>query len=261
MLLITPAEVIRHAFSPRERISASSIRPLKIDIAQEHFIRPRLGDELFEKLVDGHYTDFTERYINPALAHFVRYGILAELCVEVGDRGALVYSSSSDQTQTARNQESADSQTKEHTDSSVVATTANNLTTLHDTTNTTKEFAGQTTTHGMSGGSLVDRVERYDDYTGRISNGTQNEQVDQQRTATDTAKTLVSGTVEIATDENRSASGERYRPATGAEVRALSVRTLSDAQILLAKAVRHLERRKADFVEYAPRGYANNIFF
>lgn len=261
MLLITPAEVIRHAFSPRERISPGSIRPLKIDIAQEHFIRPRLGDQLFDRLVDGQYPEFVERYLNPALAHFVRYGILTELCVEVGDRGALVYSASSDQTQTARNQESQASQTKDQTGSSVVDTTADNLTTLHETTNTTQDVNAQTTTTGISGGSLVDRVERSDDYTNRIANGTQAKTVDEQRSSTDTTKELSSNSSETSVDENRSASGERYRPATGAELRALSVRTLSDAQILLAKAVRYLERNQDEFVEYAPKTWAQNIFF
>ena len=262
MLLITPAEVIRHAFAPRERISPSSIRPIKIDIAQEHFIRPRFGDELFERLTEGAYPDFTERYIAPALAHFVRYGILAELCVEVGDHGALVYSASTDRTETAQTQESTENQTQQRTTASTDSTSADNLSTTHNTTNTNgTEGVHATTTVVGSTGAVQDDRKDVDLYSSRIADGTDRRQVDQERTSNQTASGTTAQTTEAATDTRRSGQAERYRPATASEIRSLSVRALSDAQILLAKAVRYADRRADELAEYTPRTLAQNVFF
>lgn len=261
MLLITPAEVIRHAFSSRERISPDSIRPLKIDIAQEHFIRPRLGDELFEKMVEGSYPDFVDQYLNPALAHFVRYGLIPELCVEVGDRGALVYSASSGKTQTARSQESTAKQTKDQNGSETFRTTCENQTTTQETTNTTVTYEEHIVANQPGTSTVLDQVEDSESYTNRIQNGTKNNQGEETRESNDESQEVLSNNAESSLDENRSASDEVYRPATGAELRALSVRTLSDAHILLAKAVRYLNRHSADFVEYAPTTLSQNVFF
>lgn len=90
-LLITPSRVIELAFSKLEMISADSIRQSKIDVAQEYFIRPMLGDVLFEQVLLGQHSLFANTFLQPALAHYVRYGIIGELSVQIGDSGAVVY--------------------------------------------------------------------------------------------------------------------------------------------------------------------------
>lgn len=91
MLLITPSEVLEYAFSTKELISAASIRTSKIDVAQERFIRPKFGDELFEKFMDGEYTIFVDNFVKPALAHYIRYGVVDELSIQLGDNGAVLF--------------------------------------------------------------------------------------------------------------------------------------------------------------------------
>lgn len=92
-LIITPAKVIELAFAGRETISADSIRLSKIDVAQEYFLRPVLGDTLFEQVLGGDHGLFVENFLQPALAHYVRYGVIGELSVQIGDNGAVVYQS------------------------------------------------------------------------------------------------------------------------------------------------------------------------
>lgn len=91
MLLITPVEVVEHAFMPRENISPQVIRPAKIDIAADHFVRPRFGDELYDKFIEGEYSPFVEEFIKPALAHYVRYGVVDELSIQMSDSGAVLF--------------------------------------------------------------------------------------------------------------------------------------------------------------------------
>ena len=86
--LITPAEVLQLAFSTRDQLSAGAIRYPKIMIAQERYIVPALGQELCERLYSTPaYQLFLEDYIRPALAYFVRHGIIEELAFEISDAG------------------------------------------------------------------------------------------------------------------------------------------------------------------------------
>lgn len=91
MLLINPAEVIKYAFNSREMISPELIRETKIDISQEVFVRPRIGDELFDKITGGEHKKLTDEFIKPALAYYIRYIVIEELAVKLGDDGAIVY--------------------------------------------------------------------------------------------------------------------------------------------------------------------------
>lgn len=76
---------------PRENISPQVIRPAKIDIAADHFVRPRFGDELYDKFIEGEYSPFVEEFIKPALAHYVRYGVVDELSIQMSDSGAVLF--------------------------------------------------------------------------------------------------------------------------------------------------------------------------
>lgn len=91
MLLITPSEVVEYAFTPREEISPQSIRTVKIDIASDHFVRPRFGDALYDKFTEGEYQPYVEEYLKPAIAHFVRYAIIDELSIQMSQSGAMCF--------------------------------------------------------------------------------------------------------------------------------------------------------------------------
>lgn len=98
MNLINPREVISHAFSTRDSVSESSIRAAKITVAQERYIRPAFGDQMFDRMVTGEHSAYVNTYIKPALAHFVRYELIGELALQVGDQGIhLPTSENSDQ--------------------------------------------------------------------------------------------------------------------------------------------------------------------
>ncbi len=93
MYLIKQNEVLEHAFAPQEQLSAAAIRPARIAIAQERFVRPAFGDRLFQEFVEGAHSVFVDLYLKPALAHYVRYGMIPELAVRVGDRGVYLLES------------------------------------------------------------------------------------------------------------------------------------------------------------------------
>ncbi|MFI3294873.1 MAG: hypothetical protein R3Y19_02530, partial [Rikenellaceae bacterium] len=87
--LITPQQVIDIAFSPDSFSSSELIRESKIIIAQEHFLRPKLGDSLYDALDGGEYDQFIEDYLQPPLAYYVRYGLLDELSIMVDPNGVI----------------------------------------------------------------------------------------------------------------------------------------------------------------------------
>ncbi len=85
--LITPDEVIKLAFSPTEQIKPSAIVESKIIAAEEKYIRPVLGG-LFEALKEGKYPELLDEYIKPALAYYVRYGVIPDLSLKLNNMGA-----------------------------------------------------------------------------------------------------------------------------------------------------------------------------
>lgn len=93
MNLINPKEVISHAFSARDSVSESSIRPARITVAQERHIRPAFGDRMFEQMLAGEHTAYVNTYLKPALAHFIRHELIGELALQVGDQGLHLHSS------------------------------------------------------------------------------------------------------------------------------------------------------------------------
>lgn len=85
-LLITPAEVIDTAFSPTDQIDNNTVNEFRIEAAQLKFLAPELG-QLYTALTEGKYPDFCEIHIKPALAYFVKYSVLLNLSVRIGNRG------------------------------------------------------------------------------------------------------------------------------------------------------------------------------
>lgn len=89
--LITPTKVINLAFSQTEQATCKSIKDVKIVVAQERYIRPALGCNLYEALLNGEYADFAEEYISPALAMYVRYITFVDFALKLNDMGAQSY--------------------------------------------------------------------------------------------------------------------------------------------------------------------------
>lgn len=147
--MITPSEVVEYAFTPREQISPQVILPMKIDIACEHFIRPKFGDELYDKFKEGQYAPFVEEYLKPAIAYYVRYALIDELSIQMSDKGAVLFESEQQESQ----------QTKSSTTTTSDSATWNNLEThsgqkitdtLKTTDTTTEDTATKTAQNNSS---------------------------------------------------------------------------------------------------------------
>lgn len=74
------------AFSASNSISPASIKEAKIIASQEKYLRPVLG-KLYDALLENRYPDLLEEYIQPALAHYVRYAIIPDLSLRLNDKG------------------------------------------------------------------------------------------------------------------------------------------------------------------------------
>lgn len=262
MLLITPAEVIGQAFTPRETISQSSIRELKIDIAQEHFIRPRLGQELYEELLANRHPELTEYYVKPALAQFVRYGVIGELAVEVGDHGALVYSSSVGRVNDEQSKAQDTSLQGEQSKESRSTGESESQNTIIDTTDEMKEvfderiFSNETNPDTTN----IDnhRIQTQSDVSFNANRSTTDTRIttgEEKLASTDTRKEVVSA------QQNTVRNDEQLRAASVVELRVLAQRALSDGNILLSKAVRHIERNLDLYPSYVSSNFSSRIFF
>ncbi|MFI3306544.1 MAG: DUF6712 family protein [Rikenellaceae bacterium] len=86
--LIGAEDVIELAFSPTDQISADTIIKSKITAAEQRYIRPALGDDLYEALMRGEYAELTSEYVAPALAMYVRYLVIPDISVKLNDLGA-----------------------------------------------------------------------------------------------------------------------------------------------------------------------------
>lgn len=85
--LITAEEVVKLAFSVTEQIKPTAIVESKIIAAEEKYLRPVLGS-LLDALKNGKYPELLNDYIKPALAYYVRYGIIPDLSLKLNSMGA-----------------------------------------------------------------------------------------------------------------------------------------------------------------------------
>ncbi|MBQ5648099.1 MAG: hypothetical protein IIV16_03130 [Alistipes sp.] len=91
--LITNQEVVALAFGDGEYLSAEVVSEADIAVAEERYIRPIVGEMLYEKLLSGVYTSLCEEYVAPALAMAVREMIQPALNVRTGQCGLSVSTS------------------------------------------------------------------------------------------------------------------------------------------------------------------------
>lgn len=275
MLLITPQEIIDTAFVPTENLDASLVRPTKIDIAQEYFLRPKLGSATFESLVEGANPDFVDQYIKAPLAYFVRYGILEELSVNVDRNGVALRLGGITTTTTTRNDNRNDkgnvtttaTQTKSSEQSKTDTTTGEtteidatnkvvSVTTDSDQSNLTNTIvnpASEGLTETIDLRRSVDTDEVVDANIQKNTNNT----VETVNKQTDTINsTNTENYDKNSVDESRNQQmqdNSRYQPATAAQIHTLQVRAMADANVLMNKALRYMERNADQFPLYAPQ--------
>lgn len=260
MLLITSSEVISLAFNAREQISTMSIRPLKIDIAQEHFIRPRFGDLLFDRMCEGQYADFVDRYIKPALAHYVRYGVIDELSVGISDNGAIVYGSLDESIDRNAQSDKTESQTKNESGSVAGLTTESNNDVTSQKSNQTRQLERESFTDPTIPNYPLQTVAetlttKGDSTSNVITDSTIN------KSEQSTVEDMTTGAHKGVDSSSQSRLAVSYRAASSAERRVIVCRALSDGNVLLAKAVRYVERNIDQFELYLPSSVSSRAFF
>lgn len=81
--LVTPREVMSLAFSTDEVYNIAVVTDLDIRAAEERYLRPIVGRELYEQLLEGSYPSLRDDYIAPQVAAWTRYivePLLASRC-------------------------------------------------------------------------------------------------------------------------------------------------------------------------------------
>lgn len=86
--LITAQEVIDLAFAENSNMMAESISETSIHIAEIKYIRPAFG--VMYPLLADKYADFTNDYVKPALAYFVKCEIVSSIAIDMSNSGVAV---------------------------------------------------------------------------------------------------------------------------------------------------------------------------
>lgn len=278
MLLINPSEVIKYAFNSREMINSDLIRDTKIDISQEVFVRPRIGDVLFDKITAGEHKNLTDEFIKPALAYFIRYIMIEELAVKLSDDGAILYAGGQiEETQTNTTNQTVNA-SKETIDNGQEIKKADSETSAQDKTqseNATRKEVGtnnvaKTETHNIDKDSITVNTTINENSTDE-SFATANTDIDSTKTdkteivindvrkvdseksqtqtnnenATNTLEKLINQTQNDTTNRLQNNTNQRstknFTPASSIMIGMLKSRSLSDANALIKKAVRHIK--------------------
>lgn len=77
--ILTPQQVLNHAFTAGEYLPPEAISESLIITAEERYIRPIVGRELYQKFLEGAYADFSSTYIKPLAAVGVKRLLLPQL--------------------------------------------------------------------------------------------------------------------------------------------------------------------------------------
>lgn len=261
MILIKPAEVIDYAFLPRETINPLSIKQLKIDITQQRYLLPRFGDDMFESMIDGDYFDFVKEYVKPALAFYVRASIIDELSVLMSEQGAVVFDYN------LVNQVSQSSQSQANdviTIDEEVKTSFSETENKKTNTDSEKDY---NSTHGEMtyveqevNNLPIDRVDN-------VIEGIEDQRVNETQDTTSGGTKESGSNTDKNSISNQSSSSEnnsevnRLRAATSVERRVLVNRAMSDANVLIEKAIRYVEKNLDMFPNYQKQSLSSRVFF
>ena len=88
--LTEASAVIELAFAEAEYMPASAVSPAEIAVAEERYIVPVTGRPLYEKMLEGAYTELRDEYVAPAAAYFTRLGMQPSTDVRTGRFGSAV---------------------------------------------------------------------------------------------------------------------------------------------------------------------------
>lgn len=86
--LITATEVIELAFAENSNMREESISATSIHIAEIKYIRPVFGD--MYALLSDRYADYTNDYVKPALAYFVKCEIVSSIAIDMSNSGIAI---------------------------------------------------------------------------------------------------------------------------------------------------------------------------
>lgn len=71
--IVTPQEVVSLAFVDEGLVTMSKISLTDIAVAESRYLLPLVGEELYEKLLNGEYTSLRDDYVKPMVALWARY--------------------------------------------------------------------------------------------------------------------------------------------------------------------------------------------
>lgn len=87
--LISPIEVLRHAFGGGEVLSPDAISEADIAAAEERYLVPAIGRTLYERLLAGAHAEFRNDYLVCCLALFTRVVVQPRLDIRTARIGSL----------------------------------------------------------------------------------------------------------------------------------------------------------------------------
>lgn len=88
---MTPAEAAERCFGGETNMAGEFVTESAILAAQRKYLKPVFGAELWAELESGGYPAFTEDYVKPALALYVKKLVLPVLAAQAGALGIVSY--------------------------------------------------------------------------------------------------------------------------------------------------------------------------
>lgn len=90
-MLMTTGEVVKIAFANSPGMEADAISEATVLTAQQKFIKPVVGKNIYKKLEDGKLDDLLEKYVKPALAYCIKILTIPTLTNTPGNMGIIVH--------------------------------------------------------------------------------------------------------------------------------------------------------------------------
>ncbi len=87
--LVTPGQVVELAFADGAYLGADALPGTAIAAVERRYLRPVVGERLYERLVEGAYADFAAEYLAPAVALRVRLAMQPRLELRTGQCGVV----------------------------------------------------------------------------------------------------------------------------------------------------------------------------
>ncbi len=88
--LVSPNEIVQLSSGENIELDPTRITLHIILVAQRRYIKPALGTKLYNAITEGKYTEFTRKFIKPALALFVARSIIYNHAVRIGVGGVAI---------------------------------------------------------------------------------------------------------------------------------------------------------------------------